>query len=64
MTNFYKYGIANGLYKIFDGADTLREAREMVRAYKAEDGREYHIYLLDKDGHIKTWIDRVEDNRK
>ena len=63
-TDFYKYGITNSIYKVIDGADTLKEARETVRALQAENKEEYHIYLLDNGGHIKTWIDRVEDNRK
>ena len=58
MTDFYKYGIANSIYNIIDGADTVKEARQIVKALKAEAGGEYHIYLLDSSGHIKTWIDR------
>lgn len=58
-TDFYKYGITNELHKVIDGADTLKEAKEIVsRLKKEEPNAEFHIYLLDDDGFIKTWVDR------
>lgn len=55
-TDFYKYGIANSIYTIFDGVDTIEEAREIIDKLTAQDEKnghrsEYHIYKLDESGH-------------
>ena len=65
MGDYYRYGITNDIYRVFDGANTVKEARRMVKAFIEQDKKEgfnikYHIYLLDDRGHIKNWKDRLE----
>lgn len=43
--DYFRYGIANALYKVIDGADTLNELKELVREKYEND--EIHIVKLD-----------------
>ena len=56
--NYYKYEIANSIRKGFEAADTIKEAREIIKESIIQDReaganttiQDYHIYRLD----IKT----------
>lgn len=51
--DYFKYGIANGIYRVFDGADTLEEVKEIIKE-KYEDEPVLHVVRLDtKSGKVK-----------
>lgn len=53
--DYFKYGIANAVYKIINGADTLKEARELER--KEYQDEETHIARLDtRYGTVEKWL--------
>ncbi len=53
--DYYKYGIANSIYKVIDGADTLTEIKELVKEKYEND--EIHIVKLDtRYGTIKGLV--------
>lgn len=54
--DYFKYGIANGIYGVFDGADTLEEVKEIIKE-KYEDEPELHVVRLDPEsGEVKAIV--------
>ena len=53
--DYYRYTVTNGLFNTIDGADTLKEIRDLVRRLKAEgDYKDYHIFRNDE--YTGEWI--------